>query len=342
MTHETLKRAVLWDAQENGQVVCRLCRWGCRIANGQRGRCAVRENRNGVLYSLNYDKLCAANPDPIEKKPLFHFQPGSKTFSIAAPGCNFQCVFCQNWQISQVAAGISIEGSAYKPQQIVDAALKSNCRSVAYTYSEPTVFMELCADVAVLAKKQGLYNIFVSNGYLSRDAIDFVKPWLDAINVDLKSFSDEFYKTYCKARLQPVLDSLEYLAKNTDIWLEITTLLIPGLNDSADELQRLANFIAQRLSVDVPWHISRFFPQYQMTDRAPTPTDKLDLAYQIGKQAGLRYIYVGNLPGQRYESTYCYSCGRLLIERIGFSVKSNAIVNQACPSCGAAIAGIDL
>lgn len=342
MANQQYKEAVFWQPLEDRAVRCGLCQWRCTVAPGQTGRCRVRKNIDGVLYSLNYDKVCAANADPVEKKPLFHFQPGSRSFSIAAPGCNFQCVFCQNWQISQVAGQAQLEGAACSPQKIVDAAKQAGCRSIAYTYTEPTVFMELCAETAVLAKRQGLANIFVSNGYLTPEAIDLARPWLDGINIDLKAFSDEFYQKLCKARLSPVLESLEYLVNHTEVWLEVTTLLIPGQNDSPAELKALAEFIVQKLSSSVPWHISRFYPQYHLTQTSPTSEASLQEAYDIGKAAGLRYVYVGNLPGNRAESTWCYHCGALLIERIGYQIKSNRIVDYCCPECRAEIAGYEL
>lgn len=341
-SEDQYRRAVLWESAEGDAVQCNLCMWRCRIDKGQTGRCRVRKNIGGTLVSLNYDKLCAANSDPIEKKPLFHFQPGSTSFSIAAPGCNFQCVFCQNWQISQVPQSDEIEGSYYTPKAIVDAAIQAGCSSIAYTYTEPTVFMELCSDTAKLAKKMGLANVFVSNGFLSPEAIEFVRPWLDGINIDLKAFTEDFYKNLCKARLEPVKEAIRTIAKETDIWLEITTLVIPGQNDSEQELKAIADFIAKEASVNVPWHISRFYPQYKMDHQSPTSQKTLERAYDIGKEAGLRYIYIGNLPGCRAESTYCHSCGALLIDRLGFTVKSNRIEDGTCPDCGAEIAGFGL
>lgn len=338
-----MKQAVLWDKLDAQKVHCRLCHWNCVIAPNATGRCKVRKNMDGVLYSLNYDKICAAGEDdPIEKKPLFHFLPGSRTFSISAPGCNFQCVFCQNWQISQSPYQNRIDGAAYTPDQMVDAAARSGCRSMAYTYTEPTIFMELCAETATLAKQQGLYNVFVSNGYMSIDAIEFARPWLDAINVDLKAFTEDFYRDLCKAHLKPVLETICHIAQKTDIWMEITTLLIPGKNDSPDELKSLAEFIAKECGVNTPWHISRFYPQYKMTDRAATETPALQKAYDIGKQAGLRYVYVGNLPGNWAESTPCYACGKVLIERRGYCIIANRVRDYQCPYCGADIAGVGL
>ena len=335
-----LKEAILWEKREDKTVQCRLCHWYCLIKPDNLGRCHVRKNIDGILYSLNYDKLCAANDDPIEKKPLFHFFPGSRTFSISAPGCNFQCIFCQNWQISQSPYKNVIDGSAYSPARIVEAALESGCKSIAYTYTEPTVFMELCAETAQLAKQRGLYNVFVSNGFMSLEAVDVMKSWLDAINIDLKAFTETFYKDLCKAKLAPVLETIEYIAKKTDIWMEITTLLIPGKNDSDEELKALAAFLVKTCGPDVPWHISRFYPQYKMQDHEATDGITLQKAYDIGRQAGLRYVYVGNVPGNRSESTCCSGCGKLLIERAGYNIIRNTIKDSSCPDCNVPVAGI--
>lgn len=340
---EELKKAVLWDSAEDKKVRCKLCNWRCVIDDGKLGRCMVRKNIDGVLYSLNYDKVCSANPDPIEKKPLFHFQPGSRSFSIATMGCNFRCEFCQNWQISQAAIeNARIDGEPITPQQIVTAAVQTGCKSIAYTYTEPTIFMELCNDCGRLAKDKGLTNVFVSNGYMTREAIDFAKDWLNGINVDLKAFKEEYYRRLCKSRLQPVLDTIKYIAKHTDIWMEITTLLVPDENDSDDELKRLADFVVTEVSPDTPWHISRFHPQYKYLDSVPTPIDSLERAYNIGKDAGLHYVYVGNVPGAKSESTFCYNCGRILIERLGYHITANHIKDSLCPDCGTMIAGFEL
>ncbi|MFH1883772.1 MAG: AmmeMemoRadiSam system radical SAM enzyme [Planctomycetota bacterium] len=338
-----LKKAVLWEPAEDKKVRCKLCNHRCTIDDGKPGRCCVRKNIDGVLYALTYDKVCSANPDPIEKKPLFHFQPGTSSFSVATMGCNFRCEFCQNWQISQAAIERGqINGEPITPEQIVEGAVRSGCKSIAYTYTEPTVFMELCNDCGRLGKERGLTNVFVSNGYMTTEAIDFAADWLDGINVDLKAFNEDYYKRLCGARLQPVLDSISYIAKQTNIWLEITTLLVPGENDSDDELKKLADFIVSDAGPDVPWHISRFHPQYKYLDSVPTSMSSMERAFEIGQSAGLHYIYLGNVPGGKFESTFCYNCGRMLIERIGYRIAVNNIEDAKCPGCGTEIAGFEL
>ena len=335
--------AVLWEPLDEQQVHCFLCNFHCRIKPGAVGHCQVRANQGGKLVSLNYQAICATHVDPIEKKPLFHFQPGSRSFSLAAVGCNFRCDFCQNWQISQwPRMREELGGRACSPEEIVSAAQREGCRSISYTYTEPTIFMELAADCGRLARQRGLANVFVSNGYLTTAAVDFAREWLDAINVDLKGFTEEFYQKVCKARLGPVLETLRYIARQTEIWLEVTTLVIPGLNDSAEELRGLARFIAGELGEQVPWHVSRFHPDFERAQTPATPVETLELAYELGREAGLRYIYVGNLPGAGHESTVCPECGQLLIERFGYRLGQFLVKAGNCPACGTAVAGKDI
>jgi pyruvate formate lyase activating enzyme len=278
----------------------------------------------------------------VEKKPLYHFYPGSTTYSVAAPGCNFRCRWCQNWQISQMPReGHVIEGIEVTSRQIVAAAQGTGSQSIAYTYTEPTMFFEFAHDTACLAHKDGIHNIFVSDGYMTAEALASIQPYLDAANIDLKSFRDMTYRRYIGARLQPVLDSLIRI-KNSGIWLEVTTLIIPGINDDLSELRDIARFIADELGTDTPWHISRFYPDYKLSDSTPTPSETLQQAREIGHNAGLTYIYIGNLPAHQYNDTSCPYCGQLLIGRRGYAIVTNRIESACCPDCGAAIACVGL
>jgi pyruvate formate lyase activating enzyme len=331
--------ARLWRALDGNKVDCDLCAHLCRIAPTKFGVCGVRENRGGKLFTHAYGKVIAAHVDPIEKKPLFHFQPGTRSFSIATVGCNFRCPFCQNWQISQApreAKGFH-GGQEISPEEIVAEARAQGCRSVSYTYTEPTIFFEYAYDSAKLARSAGLSNVFVTNGYLTATALRTIQPYLDAANVDLKAFRDETYKKVCGARLEPVLESIR-LMRELGVWVEVTTLVVPGLNDSAVELTDIARFIAG-VSRDIPWHVSRFHPDYQYTETPATPVETLERALAIGKEAGLRYIYIGNVWGEG-EDTVCPQCGRRVIGRTGFSVRKNEVRDGACPQCGTPIAGV--
>jgi pyruvate formate lyase activating enzyme len=332
---------MFYERLDNGRVRCGLCRFNCLIGHGARGICAVRENRGGTLYSLVYGMLCAENVDPIEKKPLFHVMPGSTTYSIATVGCNFRCRHCQNYTISQVQRNEPIRGTEKTPHDVVRHAVENRCRSISYTYTEPTIFYEFAFDTARLAKEAGLQNFFVTNGYISRQALAVIAPFLDGANIDLKGFSEKFYRDVVHAKLSEVLDSIiEY--RKQGIWLELTTLIIPGLNDAEQELRGIADFIVTNLGSDTPWHVSQFYPTYQLTDHPRTPVATLRKAREIGLAAGLRYVYEGNVPGEGGENTYCPSCSSLLIERYGYIIESNRITSGACPDCGAAIAGVGL
>jgi pyruvate formate lyase activating enzyme len=335
--------ALLYDRLEDDKVGCRLCRQDCRINPGKRGKCGVRENRDGTLVSLVYGQIIAANVDPIEKKPLFHLLPGSLSFSIATVGCNFRCRFCQNADIAQMPRDRKgrIAGQPQSPEAIVDAAKASGCASIAYTYTEPTVYFELAHATARQAHRAGLKNVWVTNGYMSPEALEMAAPFMDAANVDLKAFRDDFYREQCGARLEPVLKTLRGM-KAAGIWVEVTTLLIPGLNDDPTELQQLAGFIADDLGPDTPWHVSRFHPTYKLTDRPSTPVDTILKARQIGIDAGLHYVYCGNIPGRGGEDTVCWSCGEPLIQRRGFSIQRNLVAAGACPDCRTAVAGVEM
>ena len=335
--------AWLYDTLQEQRVRCRLCSHRCLIASGKRGICGVRENRNGVLKTNVYGRLIAAGDDPIEKKPIFHLLPGSRSFSIATVGCNLKCRFCQNADIAQMPADQKgrVAGDAATPEQVVAAARSRNCASIAYTYTEPTVFFEFACDTARLAHEQNIKNVFVTNGFMSAEALARVSPWLDAANVDLKAFTDDFYKEQCGARLEPVKETLVQM-KRLGIWVEVTTLVIPGLNDDAGELSQLAGFIAGDLGVETPWHVSRFHPTYRLTDRGPTPVETLMVARDIGIQAGLKYVYTGNIPGQGGEDTVCPGCGEIVIARQGFRIVANRINAGRCRQCQTVIHGIGM
>lgn len=327
--------ALLYDRQPGSIAACHLCGHQCAVRPGKTGVCGVRYNTGGTLYTHNYGNVIAMHVDPIEKKPLYHFLPGSSSFSIALPGCNFRCSFCQNWQISQVKQLVAA-AEMIEPRMIVEGALKQRCKSISYTYTEPTIFFEYAYDTAKLARSKGLYNIFVTNGYMTTDAIEMIQPYLDAANVDLKGFSDEFYRAECGARLEPVLASIRRMHE-LKIWVEVTTLVIPGRNDSPGELKKIAEFIAG-VGAEIPWHISRFHPDYQLTDAGVTPEETLRQAYAIGKKAGLKYVYMGNVLEDA--DTVCSSCGEVLITRQGFTVTANKVGNSSCLRCGARIDGV--
>lgn len=343
-----MHQAMLYDKLEDGKVGCRLCGHGCVIPSGKSGICMVRQNQDGVLYSLVYGKPIAGNPDPIEKKPLFHFQPGSHSYSIATIGCNFQCAFCQNWNISQhprVAddgiPGGGLGGDETPPENVVAQAERSGCSSISYTYTEPTIYFEYAYDCMNLAHGRGLKNVFVTNGYESADCVEACIGLLDAANVDLKAMNDAFYKNECKAKLQPVLDTLKRMHA-ADIWLEVTTLLIPGKNDDPAELKDLATFLVDELSPQVPWHVSAYTPRYKYRQDGPghTPAAVIESALAIGKEAGLQYVYAGNLAGHDSESTVCPACGGMLVSRRLFSVGENRLADGKCPDCGGMVPGV--
>ena len=335
-----MKEAMFYESTSENGVRCNLCNHRCKIKEGRRGICGVRKNRGGKLYSFVYGKIIAEHIDPIEKKPLFNFLPGSRAFSIGTVGCNYHCKHCQNSDISQYPHehGGEVIGQDRNPDQIVTAAKAADCETIAYTYTEPTIFYEFAYDTAVLARKEGIKNVFVSNGYMSSEAARQIAPYLDAINIDLKAFTDKFYKEVCGARLNPVLETI-LLMKELDVWVEVTTLIIPGLNDGEQELRDIARFV-KSVGPEIPWHVSQFYPAYKLLDRPLTPVATLRRAREIGMEEGLRYVYEGNVPGEGGENTHCYACGALLIERYGLTLTRNRLQDGKCPECGARIDGL--
>ncbi len=334
-----MKEAMLYEKLEDKKVRCHLCNHGCVIKDGKRGICFVRENREGTLYSLVYGKVISMNVDPIEKKPLFHFHPGSTSFSIATVGCNFRCKHCQNFEISQYPKehGGGIAGATVTPEAVVEAAERNGCKSISYTYTEPTIFFELAYDCARLAKGKGIKNVFVSNGYTSPEATRLIAPYLDGNNIDLKG-GEKFYKEVCGAKAGPVRDTIR-LMKELGVWVEVTTLIIPGYNDVEEDLKSIAEFI-KSVDPSIPWHVTQFYPTYKLTDVERTPVKTLSWARQMGFDTGLKYVYEGNVPGEGGENTYCPNCRKLLIQRFGFSIQESRIKDGKCLNCGAAIEGV--
>lgn len=352
-----MREALFYESLEDQRVRCTLCPHFCLIAPEHRGACGVRLNRGGKLYTLVADRVVSQEVDPIEKKPLFHFLPGSRAYSIATVGCNFRCLYCQNWPISQwpkkqPAESVEVlcpmmadnerilmEQTAVTPESIVTSAQALGCASIAYTYTEPTIFFELALETAKVARVAGLKNIFVTNGFITEEPLRLIAPYLDAANIDLKGFRDSFYKRVCGAPLQPVLDAIR-LYKDLGVWIELTTLLIPGRNDEDAELRDLAGFIKTDLGDEVPWHISRFFPAYKMRTVPCTPIETLRRAADIGRDAGLQYVYLGNVFEERGEDTHCPACKTLLLRRDGLLMVENRITGGACPSCRKPVAGV--
>jgi len=330
-----MKEAMFYEKLKDGLVRCQLCPHNCVIKPNMRGICGVRENINGKLYSLVYGKSISESIDPIEKKPLFHFLPGTKAFSIATIGCNFRCLFCQNFDISQAPKPRKpIFGHELSPEDIVNLAKRYKCKSIAYTYTEPTIFYEYAYDIAKLARKEGIKNLWISNGFINQEPLKKIAKYLDAANIDLKG-SDEFYKKITGGNLSPVLDTIKTL-HNLGVWTEVTTLVIPGQNDSENDIKEIIKFIA---SVDksMPWHISRFFPTYKMLDVPPTPIKKLKEIHDMGKNEGLKYVYMGNISEK--SDTICPKCGYHVIERNGYQT-INHLKKGKCPKCGYKIEGV--
>jgi pyruvate formate lyase activating enzyme len=308
------------------------------VADVERGYCGVRENQGGEYKTLVYGNLCSTNIDPIEKKPLFHYLPGTTALSVATAGCNMECKFCQNWRVSQYRPE-QVESIVIPPENLVRAAKARRTPTIAYTYTEPVVFAEYVHDTAALGRKDGVGSVMISNGYIREPALRDLAKVLTAVKIDLKAFSEKFYKEQCAAQLAPVLATLEVL-KDIGIHTEIVTLLVPTLNDSAEEIARLAKWIVTHLGPDVPVHFSRFHPIYRVKNLPPTPVETLTRARKISMDAGLRYVYIGNVPFSEGESTYCPSCGKVVIRRVGYNVDASLLKSGACASCGHKIAGV--
>ncbi len=332
--------AQFWEKRSDNAVVCTLCPHLCHIRDGLYGVCGVRRNDGGELKTLIYGLSAAVNVDPIEKKPLFHFLPGTQSLSIATVGCTFRCPFCQNYDLSQVTKGKNRDlfGRPVEPGEIVALAKQAGASTVAFTYSEPTIFYEYAYDCAKLASEEGIRGVFVSNGFITEDPVRAIRPYVHAYNVDIKSFNPDFYRKVLGARLEPVLEAIKVIHQEK-FWIEVTTVVIPGQNDSDDELKQIAEFIGD-VSVDIPWHVSAFHPDYKMTDVPRTSVEAIERAMTIGRDAGLRYVYAGNMPVGDASSTYCPECQTRVIHRVGVQMMQNRLKGGACPECGTAIAGV--
>ena len=334
-----LHPAKYWSAVRDGIVQCRLCPRKCILSEEQRGICGARLNKGGKLYSLTYGKPVAVHVDPIEKKPFFHVTPGAPAFSIATAGCNMRCLFCQNWQISQADPG-KVDVKYVSPEEIVAGAIENKCDFIVYTYTEPTVFYEYMLDICRLAKKKGLKNAMHSCGYINPEPLKELLKYMDAVNIDLKGFTRDFYqKMGLLAELAPVLEALKTIHA-AGVWLEVTNLLIPGQNDGPEDIKKMCLWLRKNLGADTPLHFSRFYPAYKLKNLPPTPLKTLKAARKIALDAGLRYVYIGNVPGNKAENTYCPFCGKLLVKRAGYEILENHVKNGRCSFCGRKIAGI--
>jgi pyruvate formate lyase activating enzyme len=332
------KEAMWYEKLGNGNVHCRLCPRQCLIRDGQRGFCGVRENQSGTLFALSYGKAVSLHIDPIEKKPLFHFYPGSNAFSIATAGCNLRCSFCQNWEISQKRPE-DVNYSYIEPKDVIEKMKAIGASIIAYTYTEPTIFYEYMLETAKLARKEGFKNVMHSCGYVNEKPLRELAKYLDAANIDLKSFNDEYYKKMSEATLEPVLAALKIL-KEEGVHLEITTLILPGFNDSIEEITKMCTWIYQNLGSDTPLHFSRFYPMYKLLALNPTPVATLEKARNIAFNCGLKYVYIGNIPGHAAENTYCPRCKRMIIERKGYFIAQQNVIEGKCKFCGEKIDGV--
>jgi pyruvate formate lyase activating enzyme len=327
-----IKEAMLYDKLEGNKIRCRVCSHRCIVADGRRGFCRVRENRNGTFYTLIYNTVSSEAVDPIEKKPLFHFHPGTLAYSLGTIGCNFRCKHCQNWTISQIDIdkAYTVE---ITPEEAVQRALAAGARTIAWTYNEPTIWYEYTYDCARLAKEAGLATAYITNGYITAEALKHISPYLDAFRIDIKAFTEDFYRTIASAKLAPVLESAK-LARESGMHLEVVNLVIPGHNDSSEEIRNMIKWIHENLGPDTPLHFTRFHPQYKMSDLSSTPVQKLEEAHRIATEEGMKFVYLGNMPGHGYENTYCPKCGTVLIKRNAFSLlEYNITPKGTCPKC---------
>jgi len=330
------------DPVAPSSVRCNACAHRCVLRPGRIGICGVRQNRGGWLYTTVYGQIVAAQAEPVEKKPFYHFMPGSYAYSIGTQGCNFHCAFCQNWEMSQsFREGLVPDSRDVSPDEVVEEAVGAGARSIAYTYVEPTIFIEFALDTMVRARAAGLHNVFVTNGYETPEAIELVAPYLDAANVDLKAANDNFYRRVCGAQWEPVRDAVMEMHKR-GIWLELTTLVIPGLNDDPHELRAMAEWIATAVGPETPWHLTRFQPAYKLPDLRPTPAATLVAAAEAAREVGLRHVYVGNAPEVEVATTFCARCGEKLIVRSDFAVTEWHLADGRCPRCKHALAGVGL
>jgi pyruvate formate lyase activating enzyme len=337
-SNDSRKEVSYYNKLAGDAVECLICPRRCHIPKQSRGYCGNKENDNGFYYNLTYAKPCTVNVDPIEKKPFFHFLPGATSYSLAAVGCNLGCKFCQNWQISQ-ATPESLTTYDLAPNMAVEKAKSNDAPVIAFTYTEPTVFYDYMYDIASLAKKAGLHGVMVSNGYMNEEPLRALCRRLSAVKIDLKSFTDEFYRKYCNGNLQPVLDTLITL-KKIGIWFEIVVLLIPTLNDNPKEIKAMCEWIKNNLGDTVPLHFSRFQPMYKLTNLPVTPVKTMEDAYQVASDCGLKFVYLGNISPHPAESTYCPACQKILIKRVGYSIEKNIIKDNKCPHCSEIIPGV--
>jgi pyruvate formate lyase activating enzyme len=332
-----MHEAMLYEKLSDSRARCHVCQWRCVIQPGKYGLCRMRRNSEGTLEVLNYGKASSVAADPIEKKPVFHFHPQSQAFSLGGWGCNFHCKHCQNWQISHQTQETEGRGSQFiSPEKAIDLTKQSGCDGIAWTYNEPCIWLEYTLDSAKIAKKENLYTVYVTNGFFTEEALDTMGPYLDAWRVDLKGFSDSLYQGLAKViKWRKVLDIAKRAQNKWGMHVEVVTNIIPTWNDDDEQLEGIARWIRDELGELTPWHVTRFHPQYQMQHLSPTPVSTIERAYEIGKKAGLRFIYVGNIPGHKGENTVCYSCNRLVVERVGYQTKIIGLDGSKCRFCGA-------